>query len=215
MSTAFTPRGKLERTPLLRPAPAPSQSGWLRFGDERRTAVYLAAGVAGTLRAWAGEAQPRETMGLLAGRACEEATGPYTLVVGAVEAKSAETGRAHVFTDTARMAELVEHLRERFPIAEVVGWWHTHPGYGTRFSGVDEATQATFTAGSSVGLVVDPTRAHPEGMGVYLGPTSRRLSLVGALEEHATPAGALGCLGAQRRVLAPPHTEPAPEEAEP
>lgn len=188
MNLAFTPRGRLERTPLLRPAPAPSQSGWLRFGGEQEGRVYLSVGVGDSLQAWAEEAQPHETMGILAGRPCEDAEGPYTLVVGAVQARDPETGRAHVFTDSAGMAELVADLRERFPIAEVVGWWHTHPGYGTRFSVVDEQTQATFTARSCVGLVVDPTLPRPQALGVYLGPASQRVDSPAQLpEEQAAP----------------------------
>ncbi|MBI4438185.1 Mov34/MPN/PAD-1 family protein [Candidatus Uhrbacteria bacterium] len=172
MSTRLVVRGVRECVPLYRPAPAPEEPGWSRFGDALGVAVYLSEAVLDDLVAWARAAVPRETMGLLAGRACEDADGPYTLVTGAVRAVRADAGHAHVFAGVEEMAALMEDLRWGWPIAEVVGWWHTHPGYGTRFSRTDEATQATFPAASSVGVVIDPSLPIGQGTGAYLGPRS-------------------------------------------
>jgi len=171
----MTVLGQRDWAPLFRPAPRDGDHGWLRFGDALGVALYVSEEVANDLVRWAEQAMPEEAMGLLAGRPCEDARAPYTLVTGAVRAQHAEHSRVHVFAGVAEVAELVADLRFGWPVAQMVGWWHVHPGYGTRYSRTDEETQEALCAPSSVGLVIDPTRTELERIGAYLGPRSGRL----------------------------------------
>lgn len=172
--TSFTPKGVLPILPYLRPRP---KSGpWLAFGEGART-VLVHHGVLVAVRAWASLGEPNERLGLLAGRGCEDSSGPYTLVMGAVPTAGAVGSRAHVAGDVQAMWRTRETLLACYPVAEVVGWWHTHPGYGTHFSGTDRETQATYRAEHLVGLVVDPRIPGERGFGLYVGPRCTRLEV--------------------------------------
>jgi len=140
---------------------------------------------------WAAErASPEETLGLLAGRVFRDDGGLYTLVVGARQALRARQSRRAVFADPLCMRELRRRLLAAYPAAQLVGWWHTHPGIGTHYSGVDRETQSAFREAWQIGIVHDPTRGGPESFGVYRGPKSARLSPAQAstrLSPHGEP----------------------------
>ena len=49
-------------------------------------------------------------------------------------------------------------LRERLPFLRIVGWYHSHPGFGAFFSDTDRRTQAAFFREAyGVGWCVDPS----------------------------------------------------------
>lgn len=182
--SAFVATGIRPALPCIRQRPA--SGPWLRFIGRPRT-VFVHHGVLVAVRTWAGLGDPNERLGLLAGRGCEDAEGAYTLVVGAVLASGAVSNRAHVSADVGVMQCARQLLLERYPVAEVAGWWHTHPGYGTQFSGTDRETQATYRNDHLVGLVVDPRIAGPAGFGLYVGPNADRLA---AAEDPTLPFAA-------------------------
>ncbi len=69
---------------------------------------------------------------------------------------------------------LLAQKRRVCPRTEIVGWFHSHPGFGAFFSGTDRATQRQ-CAGTPdhVGLVIDPVRGEYTA---YAGPESEALS---------------------------------------
>ena len=77
--------------------------------------------------------------------------------------------RARVRASGPAVYRTTRALRRAFPIADLVGWWHSHPGFGTHFSSTDRETQATYSAPWSVGLVVDPTESGGAGWGAMPG----------------------------------------------
>ncbi len=175
----FESMGIHRASPLARPRPLPEEEQWLAFDHDRSCAeIYVLAKVVEVMWRWARASALRETIGLLVGRPCQDGQGPFVLVVAAIEAQGADAQRAFVWADLSVMAALRKEVRQTHPIAEVVGWWHSHPGYGTHYSATDCDTQATFTSPNAVGIVVDPTRNDTEGLGVYLGPDAQRLALV-------------------------------------
>ncbi len=50
----------------------------------------------------------------------------------------------------------------------IIGWWHTHPGFGFFFSGTDRVTQLGFQVSNpyAVGLIFDHTQKRGESLGV-------------------------------------------------
>ncbi len=50
----------------------------------------------------------------------------------------------------------------------IIGWWHTHPGFGFFFSGTDRVTQLGFQGSNpyAVGLIFDHTQKRGESLGV-------------------------------------------------
>ena len=52
----------------------------------------------------------------------------------------------------------LDALRERLPFVRIVGWYHSHPGFGAFFSDPDRRTQAAFFREAyGVGWCVDPS----------------------------------------------------------
>ncbi len=62
----------------------------------------------------------------------------------------------------------------------VVGWYHSHPGFGCWLSGVDINTQQSFEALSdrAVAVVVDPIQSVKGKVGMPIGPQNRLISIV-------------------------------------
>lgn len=98
-----------------------------------------------------------EICGVLAGRVCEDDEGLFVHVEAAVRGELAKEGSAHV-TYTHETWNAVHAAIERdFPHLNIVGWYHSHPGFGVEFSDMDRFIQQNFFAGPcQVGLVTDP-----------------------------------------------------------
>ena len=99
-----------------------------------------------------------EAMGLLAGRVCRWKGADYVLVDEYLTSRNAATPVSVRF-ERAGLAELVSGLVEKGGKRIIVGWAHSHPGYGCFLSQTDLDTQrAFFGEPFNVALVVDPLR---------------------------------------------------------
>lgn len=98
-----------------------------------------------------------EICGVLAGRICEDDDGPFVHVEAAVRGERAKEGSAHV-TYTQETWNAVHATLERdYPQLSIVGWYHSHPGFGVEFSDMDRFIQQNFFSGPcQVGFVTDP-----------------------------------------------------------
>jgi proteasome lid subunit RPN8/RPN11 len=124
----------------------------------------------------------REVGGVLVGRAPRR--GGLPLVTGAIEALQADEQRATLTFTQDAWAHVHRTLDERFPEDEqIVGWYHSHPGFGIFLSGHDMFIHENFFSGDSqIALVVDP-HAGTEGVFVW------RDGEVVPLFEQPTPGG--------------------------
>ncbi|MDD4185188.1 MAG: Mov34/MPN/PAD-1 family protein [Candidatus Methanomethylophilaceae archaeon] len=102
--------------------------------------------------------EDREVMGLLIGRIYEDDKGEYAVVEDAVTSKL-ESDRAMVRFDRDDMSALVDAIDGMPPGTDIVGWYHSHPGYGCFMSETDVRTQdGLFGGACGFALVVDPKR---------------------------------------------------------
>jgi proteasome lid subunit RPN8/RPN11 len=122
----------------------------------------------------------REVGGVLVGRLAADGGPP--LVTGAIPAISADEQRATLTFTQEAWAHVHRELETAFPPDEqIVGWYHSHPGFGIFLSGHDQFIhQHFFSSPSQIAVVVDPL-ARREGVFVW-----REAKLV-ALFERATP----------------------------
>jgi len=103
-------------------------------------------------------AAPNETIGLLVGSHNVSRGFHYTFVDGFLVGDTRST-RVRVEFEEGAMGPLVAELRTRYPDSMVVGWFHSHPGYGCFLSSTDLETQRSyFREPYHVALVVDPIR---------------------------------------------------------
>lgn len=104
----------------------------------------------------------REVGGVLVGYKSRRGSLPY--VFGAIAAMSADEKRA-TLTFTQDSWEHVHRVMEQeFPDGEIIGWYHTHPGFGIFLSEHDLFIHRNFFSDESqVAQVIDP-RSGEEGI---------------------------------------------------
>lgn len=98
-----------------------------------------------------------EICGVLVGRLYRDRFGPYLLVRDIVRGDEAAERAAQV-TFTAQTWERIHaEMEKRFPEEKIVGWYHTHPGFGIFLSGMDLFIQEHFfNLPWQVAFVYDP-----------------------------------------------------------
>lgn len=104
-----------------------------------------------------------EVGGFLIGNLYSHRGVQYIEIEGYIEAERAiQTAASMRFThDTFETR--TRRMDREFPMAKVVGWHHTHPGYGVFLSSTDTYTHKThFNLAWMVALVVDP-KSHEMG----------------------------------------------------
>ncbi|XP_063712488.1 26S proteasome non-ATPase regulatory subunit 14-like isoform X2 [Symsagittifera roscoffensis] len=101
---------------------------------------------------------PMEVMGLMLGEFVDD----YTVKVTDVFAMpQSGTGVSVEAVDPVFQAKMLDMLKQTGRPEMVVGWYHSHPGFGCWLSGVDINTQQSFEALSdrAVAVVVDPIQS--------------------------------------------------------
>ena len=98
-----------------------------------------------------------EVAGILLGQVFRSDKGIVTVLAEAVAAARTEAGLGHVTFSHETWADLYQYLESLATDADIVGWYHTHPGFGVFFSSQDRFIQDNFFGGpGQVGIVVDP-----------------------------------------------------------
>lgn len=101
---------------------------------------------------------PMEVMGLMLGEFVDD----YTVrVIDVFAMPQSGTGVSVEAVDPVFQARMLEMLKQTGRPEMVVGWYHSHPGFGCWLSGVDINTQQSFEALSdrAVAVVVDPIQS--------------------------------------------------------
>jgi len=98
-----------------------------------------------------------EVCGVLAGDLCEDEQGEYVSVIAVVAGTSTKRGAAHVTYTQETWTRIHETMAYEHPKLGIVGWYHSHPGFGVEFSDTDLFIQENFFSGSlQIAVVVDP-----------------------------------------------------------
>nr|KAF6450940.1 proteasome 26S subunit, non-ATPase 14 [Molossus molossus] len=101
---------------------------------------------------------PMEVMGLMLGEFVDD----YTVrVIDVFAMPQSGTGVSVEAVDPVFQAKMLDMLKQTGRPEMVVGWYHSHPGFGCWLSGVDINTQQSFEALSerAVAVVVDPIQS--------------------------------------------------------
>jgi len=108
-----------------------------------------------------------EVCGVLVGQVYHDAAGPWLYVEHAIEGNHA-TQRAAQVTFTAETWEHIQSIMDReHADRRILGWYHTHPGFGIFLSDMDVFIQENFFPEPwQTALVFDP-QAKDEGLFVW------------------------------------------------
>lgn len=144
-----------------RPLPAADAPVRAEFPGPRGAAAKLRVAVSRSayadLIAHAKESLEAEVCGVLVGQVCRDAGGPFVDVGDIIRGSAAAQGATHVTFTQATWDAIHQVLERVHPKQRIVGWYHTHPGFGVEFSEMDIFIQRNFfPAPTQIALVTDP-----------------------------------------------------------
>ncbi|HEV8486405.1 MAG TPA: Mov34/MPN/PAD-1 family protein [Blastocatellia bacterium] len=109
------------------------------------------------LIAHAKESLHKEICGVLVGDVCEDDQGSFVHIKAIIRGDAAQQGSTHVTYTQETWTAIHKTMEERYRKLQIVGWYHSHPGYGVQFSEMDRFIQKNFFFGpTQLGLVIDP-----------------------------------------------------------
>jgi proteasome lid subunit RPN8/RPN11 len=116
-----------------------------------------------------------ELCGVLAGRLGKDEKGPYLLVEQAIRGiATRRTGSQVTFTHET-WEQIHGEMESRFAELRIVGWYHTHPGFGIFLSDMDQFIQDNFfNLPHNVAFVYDPI-SEERGLFIWKNGRSTRL----------------------------------------
>ncbi len=120
-----------------------------------------------------------EVCGVLVGRGYRDDEGHFVYLEGFIRGDHAGSQAAQVTFTGDTWNHIYEVLDEGWPDSRILGWYHTHPGFGIFLSGMDMFIhESFFSAPEQVALVYDPLSGD-EGLFVWeKGSPVRRRFLV-------------------------------------
>lgn len=117
------------------------------------TTVFFDASVPQSIRQHAHSASDVEICGVLIG----EQSGTSTRVTGAVRGDGAAQGGAHVTFTQEAWVKIHEEKDKHYPGQAIVGWYHSHPGFGVFLSDHDMFIHKNFFSNpGNLAWVYDP-----------------------------------------------------------
>ncbi len=119
------------------------------------------------MKAHAATTDEVELCGVLVGEVCKDEQGPYLRITGAIEGQGAKNYGAQVTFTHETWSHLHEVKDARYPDTRIVGWYHTHPGFGVFLSSMDTFIQENFFSEPYQVAVVIETRRGVEGCFVW------------------------------------------------
>ncbi len=119
--------------------------------------IALSAAAREAMTAHARESLDAEVCGVLVGELCEDAEGTWVSARAAVRGTSTRRGGTHVTYTQETWRQIHETIDRDYPDLKIVGWYHSHPGFGVTFSDMDRFIQENFfSAPGQFALVMDP-----------------------------------------------------------
>ncbi len=110
-----------------------------------------------------------EICGVLVGNVYRDARGPYLYVEAGIRGEHAGSANAQVTFTAETWNHIQKVMEESHPDKRILGWYHTHPGFGIFLSGMDLFIHENFfNEAWQVALVYDP-RNREEGLFVWKG----------------------------------------------
>ncbi len=103
------------------------------------------------------ESLDAEVCGVIVGQICEDDSGLFVDARAIIRGNAAREARAHVTFTHETWNQIHTSLDRDYPDFQIVGWYHTHPGFGVEFSAMDRFIQQNFfPARTQVAFLTDP-----------------------------------------------------------
>jgi len=116
-----------------------------------------------------------ELCGVLVGDVFQDGQGVFLRITGAIEGEGANNYGSQV-TFTHQTWDHINAVKDKdYPDASIVGWYHTHPGFGVFLSGMDSFIQENFFNQPHHVAIVLETKQHIEGCFAWVNGESKPL----------------------------------------
>jgi proteasome lid subunit RPN8/RPN11 len=134
---------------------------WASFpgpaGAEAHLRVALEGEAYAGVVAHARQSLQAEVCGVLVGRVGQDERGPYLRITGLIVGEETSAGSKHVTFTQQTWTRIHQTLEREHRGGRIVGWYHSHPGFGVEFSEMDRFIHENFFPGPGrVALVTDP-----------------------------------------------------------
>jgi proteasome lid subunit RPN8/RPN11 len=133
---------------------------WKEFpapGAHETLRVNFAADAYAELICHAKEDLSCEVCGVLAGEICRDSDGHHVSVQAVVRGASARAGASHVTYTQETWNQIHQKMEKDYPRLHIIGWYHSHPGFGVEFSDMDLFIHENFFSGrDQIAFVTDP-----------------------------------------------------------
>ena len=156
------------------------------------------------------QAAPNEMIGYLAGRPFHDGKGPYAVVTEAIFAESARCGPAAVETSLEDERGLLATLLADHPLADRLGWFHSHPFDMPKYSSTDLENQRFWSEPYQLGLLACLDGSRSVSIFGFRGPEAEAIRpcyTSGPSHPNSMPPF--------RPLLPTAQCQPAPQPAEP
>lgn len=127
------------------------------MANEKPLRVSFSRKAHANLVAHAKESVDAEVCGVLVGDVREENGATNVDVKAIIRGAAAREARAHVTFTHETWNHIHATLDKEYPDLQIVGWYHTHPGFGVEFSAMDRFIHENFFSGpTQVAYLTDP-----------------------------------------------------------
>ncbi|MBO5567997.1 MAG: hypothetical protein J6A79_03575 [Clostridia bacterium] len=125
--------------------------------------IYIRRDVYESVRRYATSDTSRELGCILVGNYLEDIGFLHVVIDHFIPARYTESGAATLTFTHETWNDIYREMDEKYPAERIVGWQHTHPGYGVFLSSYDLFIQEYFFNGPfQLAYVIDPVQ-HQEG----------------------------------------------------
>lgn len=177
---------------------------WKEFpapGAHEALRVNFAASAYADLVCHAKEDLSCEVCGVLVGEICQDTNGHHLSVLAIVRGTSARAGASHVTYTQETWNQIHRYMEKDYPKLHIIGWYHSHPGFGVEFSDMDLFIHENFFSGrAQIAFVTDPLGGEEaicvkgsEGMErlerFWVNGRERRCRVSGPRSDKSTGAG--------------------------
>lgn len=157
-------------------------------GREPRFQVVYRQSVLDEIHLHGQSAKDIEVCGVLVGGGCRDAHGPYLLIEHCIRGTAAASRSTNVTFTAETWQQIQETMDRQHPDRRIVGWYHTHPGFGIFLSEMDVfICEHFFNLPWQSAFVYDPSSGE-EGNFVWRGGKPAREPIL--IESDVTPAAA-------------------------
>ncbi len=119
-----------------------------------------------------------EICGVFAGNGYRDDNGPYVYIEAAIRGQHSDSQAAQVTFTGETWTHIQNQLDQEHPGLRIIGWYHTHPGFGVFLSGMDMFIQTSvFYAAEQMAFVYDPISGE-EGLFVWRDGQCERTSYI-------------------------------------